>query len=125
VDEVCRNRLSLRPEAGLQDIAAEEVHVVRHPVGVAHNGLEGPLGEERSPRQGHLGHALADIRQAFGLRHGADRGVDDAARRHTAASPALQVLQQLWLTDQDNREEGLLGGGQVREQRQLLDGLAG
>src|SRR6266568_3532620 len=50
VHEVRCNRLLLRPEPGLQDVGAEEVHVVWHPMGVLHNGLEGLLGEDRSPR---------------------------------------------------------------------------
>ena len=94
-------------------------------MGVAHNGLEGLRGEERPPRQGHFGHALADIRQALRLGHGADGSVDDAALRHTAASPAPQLPQQRRLADQHQVEEGLRGGGQVREHQQLLEGLAG
>ena len=58
---------------------------MRHPVGVAHNGLEGLLGENRSPRQSYLGHALADICQALCLRQGQERGADaDVLRRLSA-----------------------------------------
>jgi hypothetical protein len=44
---------------------------------------------------------------------------------HTPEPPALQVLQQCRLTDQPNLEERLLGRGQGRQQRQLLEGLQG
>jgi len=80
-DKVYRNWLLLRPEPGEQDFGAEEVHVVWHPVGVAHNGFEGPLSEDRPTRQGHLGYALADIRQALCLSQRHDRSVAEAVLR--------------------------------------------
>jgi hypothetical protein len=94
-------------------------------MGVAHNGLEGTLGKERPSRQGHLGYALADIRQALCLGQGHDRGADADALCHAAEGPAPQVLPQLRLADQHNLQEGLPRGDQVRKQRQLLEGLDG
>jgi hypothetical protein len=93
-------------------------------MGVAHNSLEGLLGEDRFPRQGHLRHALADIGQALCLRQGQERGADADVLRHAAESSAPQV-QQRRLADQHNLEGGLPGGDQMRQQRQLLEGLAG
>ena len=47
------------------------------------------------------------------------------ALRHAAEPPAPQVLQQRRLPDQPNLEEGLLGGRQGHQQRQLPKGLQG
>jgi hypothetical protein len=115
----------LRPVPGLQASGAQTVQVARHPVAVVHQGPEGLLGEERSPRQGYPGHALADIRQALGLGQGSDRGGDPNALRHAAQPPAPQVLLQRGLPDQDNLQEGLLGSSQGRQQGQLREGLQG
>jgi hypothetical protein len=94
-------------------------------VGVAHNGLEGLLGENRSPRQSYLGHALADICQALCLRQGQERGADADVLRHATESSASQVLQQRRLADQHNLEGRLPRGAQIRQQWQLLEGFAG
>ena len=125
LDEIGRNRLLVCPIPREQGVGAEEVHIVRHPMRVADNGLEGRWREDGPPRQGDPGHALADIREALGLGQGPDRGMAADALRHAAAPPAPQVLQQCWLTDQPNLEERLLGGGQGHQQRQLLEGLQG
>jgi len=115
----------LRPEPGEQNLGAEEVHVVWHPVGVAHNGFEGPLSEDRSTRQSYLGHALADIRQALCLSQWHERSVADAVLRQAAEFASPQVVLQLRLADEHNLEGGLAGRCKVCKQRQLLKGLAG
>jgi hypothetical protein len=96
LNTISRNRLLLRPEARLQDIGTEAVHLVRHPAGMAHHGLESTLGKDRPPRQGYPGHALADIRVALGLGQGPERGVEAAVWRHAAKGPALL---QNWLAN--------------------------
>jgi hypothetical protein len=68
---------------------------------------------------------MANIRQAFGLSQGHERGVNADVLRHTSELPALQVLLERRLADQHNLEGALPGGWQVRKLPQLPEGLEG
>jgi hypothetical protein len=114
LDELCRNRLLLRPAPRLQDVGTQAVQDPRDALSVVDQGLEGARRKDRSPRQGHLGHVLADIRQALGRGEGLNRGVEAEALRHLVEVPALQVPLECRLADQHHLEEGRSGRGRVR-----------
>ena len=124
-DELYGNRLLLRPAPGLQDVGAQAVQDPRHTLGVADHGLEGSRREDRPPRQGHLGHVLADIRQALRRGEGLDRGVEPEALRYLVVLPALQVLLEGRLADQHQLQRERAGRGRVRQLPHLLEGFEG